>query len=285
MIPETGGRRPGVPVLWALPLGMLAGAVTAALADVVSRAVLLDLIAWWPVWFVLGAAAFRARGRYLGLLRLSGLVPLVASVATVFFLLAHVQGWALMPSASGRLVGPESSYTRASLTVEGDHWLRVDGDAEFVYELMPVRWGGEVGLPVGVERSVEDSIAVSLRAPEDPGLQSFRGWDISLSPGPSWDLDLDGVLEVDLSALRLTRLVVAGSGSVILGNPAKAVEMSVSGDLFISVPAGAPVRVFGEASVPAGWDRLSDGWTSPGNGPGWLIAVDEGSTVTIAAQG
>src|SRR5690606_12373366 len=133
MIPTSRERRPGVPVTWALPAGIFLGLLLGVFAGVVSGAVLLDIIAWWPVWFVLGALAWRARGRRLGLVRASGLVPLLASVVAVVFLVAHVQGWPLMPSTSGRLIGPDTPFARAALVAEIDGWLRVDDDARFLY--------------------------------------------------------------------------------------------------------------------------------------------------------
>lgn len=285
MIPGSRERRPGVPALWAIPIGIVGGAIAAASAGVLSRAVYLDLIAWWPVWFVLGAVAYRARGRYLGLVRASGLVPLLGVLAAVVFLVAHLQGWGLMPSASTRLVGPEPEFNRATLVSQIDGWLRVDGDAEFLYEAFPIRWGGSLALPTAVEQTIEDTITVSLRPNERDSFQSFRGWDLSLSSTPLWDLKLAGTVEADLSRLRLTALDLGGGGQVTLGAPLRATDVAVHGNFTLVFPLGVAVRVLGQATVPPGWTQDPDGWSSPVAGAGWVVIVDPGSTVVVGAQG
>lgn len=285
MIPAARDRRPGVPALWAIPLGVLFGLALAAGARVISEAVFLDLIAWWPVWFVLGAVAFRVRGRRLGMIRVSGLIPLLGTVASVLFLVAHVQGWAMMPSASSRLVGPEPAFSRAAMVANVDGWLRIDGDAEYLYEAFPIRWGGSVPLPVAVEQTVEDSITVDLRSDDDSMFQSFRGWDLSLAPGPLWHLDLAGTLQADLSPLEMTGVVLAGDGWVVFGRPLRATDISVAGEFNLTFPTGAPVRVIGQASVPAGWTQTPEGWSTPIEGPGWVVTVTPGSTVAVGTQG
>ncbi len=285
MIPGSRERRHGVPALWAIPVGIIGGATVASVAGVLSGAVMLDVIAWWPVWFVLGAIAHRARGRYLGLVRASGLVPLLGVVATVVFLVAHLQGWALMPSASTRLVGPEPDFDRASLVAEVDGWLRVGGDAVFLYEAFPIRWGGAVALPTAVEQTVEDTIAVVLQPNERDSFQSFRGWDVGLSTAPLWELRLGGTIEADLSGLRLTALDLGGGGMVRFGAPLRATDVDVGGNFTLVFPAGAAVRVIGEATVPPGWTQVSDGWSSPNAGVGWMVRVAPGATVVVGTEG
>lgn len=284
MIPASRVSRPGVPALWAVPLGVLTGLVVGVFAGVVSGAVLLDVISWWPVWLVLGLLAWWARGRRLGMLRVSGLVPLVGTVAAVFFLVAHVQGWPLMPSASARVIGPEPDYARASLHLQIDGWIRLDGDGRFLYEVFPIRWGGRVSLPTAVEQTVEDTIGVDLREPGDSLLQRYRGWDVSLAAGPLWDLTLAGIVDADVSGLEVSRLRVSGAGTVTLGS-GRAGNVDVSGEYTVLVPSGTPVRVVGDAMVPAGWTKEEDGWASPEQGAGWVVNVSPGSTVTVATRG
>lgn len=286
MIPASGGRRSGVPALWAIPLGILFGSAAASAAGILSGAVLLDMIAWWPVWFLLGAIAWRLRGGRLGVIRASGLVPLLGIVATVVFLVAHIQGWALMPSASGRLIGPEPAFSRAALVADIDGWLRVDGEAGFLYEAFPIRWGGQAPLPVAVEQTVEDTISVHLRAQDDSMFQSYRGWDLSLAPGPLWDLTLAGTVEADLSPLEMTGLDLSGEGWVVFGQPRRATDVKVSGSYTLVFPFSASVRVVGgPVSVPPGWTQLPDGWSSPVEGPGWVVTVSSDFTVVVATQG
>lgn len=285
MIPGSRERRSGVPALWAIPAGMVGGAVVAALAGVLSRAVLLDVIAWWPIWFVLGAVAYKARGRYLGMVRASGLVPLLGTAAALVFLVAHVQGWALMPSASTRLVGPEPGYARSSLTAQVDGWLRIDGAAQFLYEAFPIRWGGSVALPTAVEQTVEDSITVTLRPDERNTFQAFRGWDVSLSPAPLWEIALGGIVEADLTGLRITDLDLGGGGRVELGQPLRATDIDVRGNFTLVFPASSAVRVVGQATVPPDWTQDSQGWSSPNAGAGWVVRVASGATVVVGTEG
>lgn len=285
MIPGSRERRHGVPALWAIPAGIVGGAVVAAFAGVLSRGVLLDIIAWWPVWFVLGAVVHKARGRYIGMVRASGLVPLLGVVAAVVFLIAHVQGWALMPSASTRLVGPEPDFARSSLVAQVDGWLRVDGDASFLYEAFPIRWGGPVSLPSAVEQTVEDTISVTMLPDERDAFQSFRGWDVSLSPAPLWELVLGGVVEADLTGLRITDLDLGGGGRIQLGPPLRATDIDVRGNYTLVFPANSAVRVVGEATVPPGWTQDSEGWSSPNAGAGWVVRVASGATVVVGTQG
>ena len=281
MIPASRARRPGVPALWALPVGIVFGTLLAVLFGVISGAALLDMIAWWPVWFVVGAIAWRSRGRRLGMIRVSGLVPLLGTVAAVLFLVAHVQGWALMPSASARLIGPEPPFSPAAFAAEIDGWLRVDGDGGYLYEAFPIRWGGSVPLPVAVEQTVEDSISVDLRAQDDSMFQAYRGWDVSLAPGPLWDLTLGGTVQADLTRLEMTGLRLTGGGWVALGQPLRATDVAVAGDYTLTFPADASVRVVGQAAVPAGWAQIPNGWSTPDQGPGWVVTVVAGSTVTV----
>lgn len=285
MIPASRARRPGVPVLWALPLGVLFGLLLGLVFRVVSGAVLLDVIAWWPVWFVLGAFVWRVRGRRLGRVRASGLVPLLGAVVAIVFLVAHVRGWGVMPSASARLVGPDEPYNRAALVARIDGWLRLDDDGRFLYEALPIRWGGSVPLPVAVEETVEDSISVHLRPGDESMFQRFRGWDVSLAPGPLWDLTLGGTVEADVTSLELTRLRLTGEGSVVFGDPIRATEVDVAGAYTLIFPASAPVRVVGQAAVPENWVQTADGWSTPDQGPGWVVNVTAGSTVVIGTQG
>jgi hypothetical protein len=285
MTPEARARRPGVPALWALPVGILLGMAVSALAGVATPSVFLDMVAWWPVWFLLVVVTYYARQRYMGRLRLSGLVPLLGTAAAVVFLIAHLQGWPLMPSASGRLVGPEASFTRAELALDVEGLVRVRGDAIFLYEVFPIRWGNQVGLPSAVERTIEEAIAVDLAPVSDPGMQRFRGWEVSLSPAPPWELTLDGTVDADLSDLTLIRLALSGRGVVRLGSPLRAVEASIDGEYKVSVPPGVAARVIGEAQVPAGWERLPDGWVTPGGGIGWVLVVAPGSSLTVGVEG
>lgn len=279
----AGGRVPGVPRLWVLPLGVIAGVAASVGAGVTSRSVVLDLLAWWPVWGGVTALMVVARGRYLGLLRLSGLVPLVGFAVSIVFVTGHVQGWEAMPSASGRLIGPVPEFTRASLDASVDGRLEVTGGPGFLYEVTPIRWGGEVGIPDALEQASNGSVVVSLLPPVDPGLQAFAGWHLRLSSEPVWDLTLGGEVMADLSALSLSGVDLVGTGLVTLGPVSRVSGVLVDGSFTIRFPADVPVRVVGEAVVPDGWERLPDGWHSPGPGDGWVVTAAPGSRLVVEA--
>ncbi|HEX2404349.1 MAG TPA: hypothetical protein VHM29_06565, partial [Acidimicrobiia bacterium] len=70
-----------IAILVAISLGLL------------SRSVLLDVIAWWPVWLVLVVIAFLARGRRWGRVRVSALVAILSVAVLGLFITAHVLGW------------------------------------------------------------------------------------------------------------------------------------------------------------------------------------------------
>jgi hypothetical protein len=283
MTHTASGSSPGVPRAWLLPIGVLVGILLAAVAGWLSRSVVVDFVAWWPVWLLVGSLTFVAGRRRLGKVRLSGLVPLVALAALGVFLAFHILGWDVMPSSSASLVGPSSdTVTTAAMSARIDGRLKVGlGQPGFLYSVVPIRTGGDTGLPEAVERTQGASMAVVLEPVSDPGLYSFAGWSLGLDPAPAWSLSLGGVLSADLTALRVTELQLEGEGSVRLGTPMAETPVSVSGDFEIEVPNGSAVRVVGVAEVPEGWTETSDGWDSPAGAGGWVVSVSEGSTLAI----
>lgn len=277
-------RRASFPRAWLIPLALMVLILLGAVSGVLSRAVVIDLVAWWPVWAAIAVGAFLVRDRRVGKVKLSGLVPLVVVLALVLFLIGHLSGWDVMPSARASLVGPEASgVSTAALSA------RIDGDIDiglessgFLYEVGPIRTGGDIGLPQAVERSQGGSLTVDLEPVPDPGLSTFAGWSITLAPGPAWSLSLAGDLDADLASFRVTDLQVDGTGTVRLGAAMAESPVTVAGEFEIVVPAGAPVRVVGEAEVPEGWDETGEGWSSPAGSGGWVISVSEGATVVVA---
>lgn len=267
--------------MWILPLAGLAGLVGVALAGVLSQSLILDLLAWWPAWLLVILLTLLSGRRRLGKLRLSGLVSLVALGALGAFLAGHLQGWALMPSASLRLVGPVADTETAALSARLDGVLVVHGGDGFLYQVSPVRRGGEIGVAEATEEMAEETISVLLTPPPDPGFYRFAGWELALSPQPAWRLSFAGEVEADLTALRIEELELEGQGSVVLGPALVEGRVTVSGDYQVDVPAGAPVQVEGRARVPASWEQLPDGARSQTDGEGWLIIVAEGGSLTV----
>jgi hypothetical protein len=283
MTHTTSGSSPGVSRAWLLPIAAVFGILAYAALGWLSKSVVIDFIAWWPVWVLVALLAFLARGRRLGKVRLSGLVPLVALAALGVFLVCHLVGWDAMPSSSASLVGPPSdSATTAAMSARIEGRLDVGlGQSGFLYAVVPIRTGGDTGLPEAVERTQGTSMAVVLEPVPDPGFYTFAGWSLELDPSPAWALSLGGELTADLTAVRVTELQIEGGGSVRLGTPMAETPVAVSGDFVIEVSGGSAVRVVGQAGVPDSWTETSDGWESPAGAGGWVISVAEGSTLTI----
>jgi hypothetical protein len=70
-----------------------------------SRAIAVDFASWWPLWVALLAIGIGTRGRKLGSLRVGGLVAVASFGVAVVFIIAHLQGWSVMPSSAGLLTG------------------------------------------------------------------------------------------------------------------------------------------------------------------------------------
>lgn len=283
---DRAGRRfpGGVPRAWILPLLALVGVLGAAYLDRISRSVVADLLAWWPVWSGLVVLAWLARGRTLGRLRLAGLVPLLALGLLAVFLAGHLAGWRMMPSSSARLVGPgdEEAVAEAALSAHPSGELVVETEETgYLYLVEPVRRGGKLPIPVATEQSRPGYLGVALEPDPDPGWYLFSGWRVVLDPDPAWSLSLGGEVVADLTSLTLRGLQLHGSGLALLGEASTSVPVAVSGDFRVSLPSGVPARVIGDATVPDDWVSRDDGLESPVDGDGWVISVDAGSTLEV----
>ncbi len=284
MIAEGAGHgRPAITRTWIIPFGVLSGLIAAAVGGLLSRALFLDLVAWWPVWLGLVGLGRLARDRRFGKIRAPGLVAILGLILVVIFAIAHIQGWRGMPSAAGRLVGPTvGDISEAALTANIGGTLLIDTNSTFLYQVIPIRRGGPVGIPKAVENTIDGSRReVNLEVPAEPGLQAFAGWNIGLSSNPAWTLDLHGVIKADLSAIDIDALVFSGQGEITLGNADGLTDLAIDGNFTLTFPSAALVRVIGDAQVPPGWERLEDGWRSPLAGDGWTVTVSPGSTLTI----
>lgn len=271
------------PRVWLLPIGALTLILGVAVSGRLSRSIAADLLAWWPVWLGLAAAAFFLRERKFGALRAAGLVPLVALLFVGLFLWGHLAGWSVMPSAAHRLVGPEpAGFTEASLEAGLDGEINVRGGSDFLYRVEPVRSGGRIGIPGASEQVVDSAVAVALEPPADPGVYAFAGWHLFLSETPRWSLSLEGAVDADLTTFTVRELELDGAGTVRLGSIDEETPVTVDGSFDVVVPADTPARVTGVASVPASWTVDDRGATSPASGSGWVISVVAGSDVTVA---
>lgn len=282
--PAVGFGR-AFPRSWLLPIGALTIVLGVAASGRLSRSIVADFVAWWPVWLGIAVAAYVFRERRFGMFRVAGLVPLVALALVALFTWGHLGGWTVMPSASQRLVGPEAGgFASAALDAHVDGVIEVEGGGQFLYLVEPVMRGGRIGIPAAAEQVVDDSVSIELDQPADPGLYSFAGWDLELSSSTRWTLTLEGAIDADLSSLDVDQLALVGSGEVVLGQPGEATGVSVDGIFHIVVPAGAPARVNGRASVPASWSLDDRGAISPTQGKGWVITVVPEAVVTVTER-
>jgi hypothetical protein len=283
MTRRTGGSRRTVPRAWVLPVLALVLLAAAVYLGLLSRSVVHDLIAWWPAWLILLILVFFARGRRWGRVRVSALVPIVWLTVFALFVSGHLLGWALMPSASTDLNGPQAgSVSTGALSARIDGHLRVgSGASGFLYAVEPLKRGGDIGPPVAVEQLQGANIAIDLEDSPDPGLYTFAGWEVDLDESPVWSLSLGGEIEADLSRLGLSSLQLDGEGTATLGPVDTNVVVTVSGDFELIVPQGVPARVVGQAVVPSGWAEVGDGFESPTPGPGWVISVGREASLTV----
>jgi len=279
----AGGSRRRIPKAWILPLLGVVLILTATYLEMLSRSIAIDFVSWWPVWLVLLLMAVVARGRRWGRVRVSALIPILTLLTLGLFVTAHVLGWAAMPSASTRLIGPgPGSATTVALSAQVDGVLEVaSGQSGFLYAVDPVRLGGDVGPPAAVEQIQGASLSVRLEPAADPGLYTFAGWVLDLEEGPTWNLSLGGDVDANLRRISLSGLQMNGRGRASLGTVSESVVVNIAGTFEIAVPPATPVRVVGEAMVPGSWVDNAEGSASPTAGDGWVISVGESSSLTV----
>lgn len=273
----------GFPRTWIFPIGALTVILGVAATGRLSRSVVADFLAWWPVWLGIAITAYLLRERKIGRFRVSGLVPLVALVFIGLFIWGHLAGWSLMPSSSQRLVGPEPDvFANAALSADIDGRIDVIGGGDYLYLVEPIKQGGTIGIPGASEQVAGSEVSVVLEPPASPGLYGYAGWNLSLSSAPVWSLDLGGVIEADLTEVALSSLTLSGSGTARLGAVSGDTPLEVNGSFHLVVPSSVPARVVGVASVPASWLLTDNGAASPISGEGWVVTVIGDGSVTVS---
>jgi hypothetical protein len=280
----AGDRGRRAPRAWLIPVAAVVAVLAAAATEYLSRSVVIDFLAWWPIWALLALGAISTRGRRLGRVELSGLVALVAVLVVGAFTIGHLEAWPTMPSSTLRLVGPETDAdTTVSITARIDGTLRIhSGVSPFLYVVVPIRRGGGVAMADAIEQVQGPAVSVGLIQVDDPGPYTFSGWDVMLDESVSWSIDLGGDLEADLSGLVVDELRLGGNGVVVLAETSEPTPVAVQGGFEVIVPRQTPVRVVGQAIVPAGWAQSPDGWVAPIDGEGWVLTVDAGTTVIVS---
>ena len=109
MTHRAPGPSLGAPKIWLLPVLAVGALAMLAWTDYLSRSLALDFVAWWPVWLLAILAAVAVRGRRMGRIRLSGVVPLLATAALGVFVAtwAGNLAGAMLIYAVGRRYGAE----------------------------------------------------------------------------------------------------------------------------------------------------------------------------------
>ena len=278
-----------ISTLWAwLFVGLLLVAVVVGVVgQVFSRAVVLDLVSFWPflvVIFLIAATVLpRSRGRWL-----ASVVPLLLIGWLVTAIVLHVNGWEQLPSSSARLAGP-IHVGAADLTVNVPGVLEIRGAAAQpeAYLVIPRKAGGDVGAPEALERQVDLELAVGLRPIATSQWFQSEGWDITLDDRLTWVLALTAIdISADLSSLVVSSVEVTGDGTVTLGPMAEnSRSVDVRGNVTIVVPNEETVQIIGEASVPPSFTATEDGYVRGEGDPTVTIQVVAGAlTVTESTQ-
>lgn len=265
-------------------LTLVAGSVAVA-GRVLSPAIVLDLVALWPIAAIAvlaGVVAFFVRKTRPRLLALS---PLVLLTWLLLGSGLHLAGWEALPSSSAEARGPDAAGVGIGvLSIElSQGSLNVtDASVPDLYRLTFERAGGSAGAPLAGLAVGEGRARVVITERQDSFWFRFAGWNLELSPGPRWILELAAQdLRADLSGLSVSQLSVSGAGEVVLGEPVGEGNVQVTGSYRISVPSTIPVEVIGEARVPSNWVATAEGAASPAEGQGWLITVAEGASLQI----
>lgn len=285
---ESEGGHPMAVAAWILLVGLLIAGTAGVVGGILSRSLVVDLVAMWPllaVVLMVGLIGWLRRRRR----RASAILPLAIFTALVLAAALHLGRWDRLPSAQARLTGPPaselSSETGLTAQVVGDLELGAAPD-DVGYRVEPIMAGGLVGVPQATETSVDGEVTVELSAADAPSWYTFSGWRLELSPAIEWRLVLNGRITADLNEVVVTSAAVAGSGTLVLGAPGVGGSViAMSGDFVVNIPSGVPVEVEGEASVPDGWETAGSVHRSPtvGEDP-WRIRVEGDAPVRIVER-
>ena len=253
------------------------------------RSAMLDVISLWPGWVVTVGPVLIRRRRERHRLRAirigpSPTVPLILVAWVMVGMALHLAGWHALPSSSARLSGsPVGDATAASLDIRLEGDLVIGSGAVNLYEVGPLRTGGQVAPGQSTEAWAGPEVTISLREGPEAGWFGAGGWQVSLSPSPTWDLILDTTgVEADLTPVRLGALQVVGDGRVRLGAPTGEIPILVAGALVLEVPSEAAVEVIGSAQVGPGWEVTALGKRYAGEGSArYVVEVDPGADVVV----
>lgn len=273
------GRDPWPVAAWAMTGFTLLALAVGIAGNVLSRTVVLDGLALWPLAALAVPAALigRSGGRH------RALAPLLLVSWMLITVGLHLGGFEGLPSTASAVTTDLSGTDTARLTVSVDGLAVKIGQGPF--EVSPSPVGGSGGVPV-IER-VSGTAATALVVTDDPDRSPwfrFGEYRISLDSGIAWDLrirveglDAD-VSQVDVVGARFE----ASTGRVVLGAPSAPTTVEIAGDIEVSVPAGVAVTVIGSTRVPSDWTVDGEDATAPVVGEGWTIRVLSGSVRIVS---
>ena len=281
---SRAGGHPFTVAAWILVVGLVVAVAFGVTTGILSRSLVVDLAAMWPLLVValivgLGARLLRKSRRAGAILPLSLFTALLLAGAV------HLEGWDQLPSASARLVGPEPSElsdpTELVVQISGD--LTITAADTAAYEVEPIVRGGSVGIPQATETAVDDALSIRIEAdPEAPSWYTFAGWQIGINPAVAWRLVLNGHIDADLTAITLSSAAIAGSGVIRLGlPPTDGASVIIAGDFDVIVPASVAVTVTGDADLPRDWESDGERARAPVDGAGWSISIQGDAVPTI----
>lgn len=273
-------------VAFGLAVLLAAGIAGAVAIGAISPSVWLDLVAVWPiagVGLVGGLTVFLLRGRrarHLAIVGLSVFTWLALGLAW------HLSGADWLPVAAADITGPAGDgLTSGRLEIDVAGILRLAGGPGATYSVEALRTGGDVGAPTALEQRREGALTVLVVPRSDPGRFVFGGWSVGLGDTLPWTLDVEAdTIDADLSGVRTTTArLVGGSGSEVRlaavdGNPA----LALGGTQTLVIPPSVQASVTGDVvSAPDGWSESNGILVAPAGSGGWIITVEEGSSVTI----
>lgn len=254
------------------------------------RAVILDVVSLWPVPLVAIAVVLvhdRLAKHNEGAVRTGASVgvPLLLFTWLAAGLGLYMTGWGELPSSAVTLNGRSvtDQVTVAVLEIETGGEVVLEGGGEILYQATPLRTGGMTAPAQGSERLSGNEVTVSLREGPDPGWFGSRGWKVSVSSSPDWDLMVRARnLVADLTSIGLQSLSVRADGRVRLGTPSGDVPIRLDGGLVLEVPSGASVEVSGPAEVGPGWEVTATGTRYVGTSESrFLVTVEPGSDLVV----
>lgn len=259
---------------------LLAGLV-AITGGILSPAVVLDVVALWPL--ALPALAAGVAGFWIGRRnpRWWAAAPLLALSWLLVAVGLHLSEAAWLPSASADVAGPPAgdvSDARLEAQLDGRLVLMAGDGPEQLYALTALREGGDTG-PPAVGASVGEGRADVLVAERDdsPWFR-FSGWQLDLAPGVTWRLEIiAGEVSADLRRVAVSQADLSGGGQLRLDAPIVPGRIRLRGDWTVEVPEAVAIRVEGAADVPDDWVAAGGGRRSPVDGDGWVVELVEGS--------